>query len=797
MLSVTRDGEPSVRLPSTFLAYDSTRPYVDTMPRLAEELRSVGVEVATWEDPLEPGPIWGGPNGIRSSIDRAGLFLGEMTRGNGNVLFELGYAIGAGKHAFGLFDRSNTNAQRLVVLEDQAQIQYERRTEIQEYLQGVTLDAPPLIAQIDISEIRERQNGLFFLPSRAATDLGSAVLAACRDSMFRVATMDTNESEFLKLTSTVQALAESRVFVGILVREEVRQANASNAHTMLIAGIAAGLGKRYVLVAEENGKRYLDLGENLIWIRNEQSAASQLANWLKAVAKAEWENLARSSEVRPRDETSNLLHALSLGGPDARMDLALPEYFIQTPEYRQARNGDRNFFVGAKGSGKSAAYETLYSEFSRHSQDVLVAINPSEFEFPHLARIFDEVPYAHASYVYSSFWRFIFITEIVRAIREGFFDELLIDSASSSSRSVRGRTRRSEPKSPSYGEVLVNWIDENSDLLSLEFASRVTRVLDRVSGVEGSESERREKYEQLLQVARLYDIEQHIAAFASSRTIRLLIDDLDRNWDPGYESSLRLISSLLTAVQDLFSNLRPSLVPTVFIRADVDEQIRPVDTERGRRGLVTLQWTPALIEQLIGRRLAVRSGVSDANDRELWDLFFPERVEDERTSEYVTLRSLARPRHAIMLCQEAINAAQRAGRSEVTEDDVIVATAVTSETLLAEIEAEYRFRYPGVVQVALKLFGGQPFEATASDLHARFQDASQALEAGWIGECIAEPERLIEILYTVALVGVGAGDGQRVFVNDRPWSTASQMLRGDYRVVLHPAFRSYVLATDP
>ena len=73
-----------------------------------------------------------------------------------------------------------------------------------------------------------------------------------------------------------------------------------------------------------------------------------------------------------------------------------------------------------------------------------------------------------------------------------------------------------------------------------------------------------------------------------------------------------------------------------------------------------------MIEQLIGRRLAVRSGISDANDRELWAVFFPERVEEEPTSEYVTLRSLARPRHAITLCQEAINAAQRAGRSDVT-----------------------------------------------------------------------------------------------------------------------------------
>ena len=420
--------DEALGLPTTLLAYDSTLPYAEGMPLLADELESAGVEVIRWEEPVEPGPIWSGPTGVKARIDEAGFFLGEITRGNGNVLFELGYAIGSGKHAFGLFDLTNRNGQRLVILEDQAQIQYERRPEIHARLAGLQLAGPPLIEQLGAVGVREHPNGLFFLPSRSAGDLGSAVLTTARESMFRVATMDSDDSSFLKLSSVVESLAESRVFVGILMRDEVSGSEASNAHTMFIAGIAAGLGKRYVLVAEKNGKRFLDLGENLLWATGERSAVSQLSNWLQATAKTEWQKLARTSDIPFRERGENLLEGLSLGGPDARMDLTLPEYFVKTPEYRLARNGDRNFFVGAKGSGKSAAYEMLFDEFSGHSNDILVAINPSEFEFPHLARIFDDVPFAHANYVYSSFWRFILITEIVRSISDDFFDELLIDS---------------------------------------------------------------------------------------------------------------------------------------------------------------------------------------------------------------------------------------------------------------------------------------------------------------------------------------------------------------------------------
>ena len=253
-----------------------------------------------------------------------------------------------------------------------------------------------------------------------------------------------------------------------------------------------------------------------------------------------------------------------MGNRDARADFDLGAYFIETPEFKQAEAAQRHLFAGAKGSGKTANFEILQERLANRSL-VLLAIAPADFEFPRLASVFEEhLSLARWEFVYGSFWRFILYTEVLRAIQLKFLGHLI---------QYAGEGKE-------YAQVLLGWIDENQDLLGLDFVSRVDAVLDRIASTSlGDPESRREALEELLQSARMYRIDPQLREFSRQFEIRLLIDDLDRNWSPDNPSSARLIVTLLNEIHTLMTTQAGHLRPAIFLRRDVFRWLELNDPE--------------------------------------------------------------------------------------------------------------------------------------------------------------------------------------------------------------------------
>ncbi len=358
------------------------------MRLLASELRDGGREVLEWTEPAEAGFLF---ESVRGLIEEAAMTLAETTQGNPNVLFELGYAIGADKTTFQLVDSNVATPVTLPPLEPVAQIRYENRAAVQQYLDDVPVGDTTLYRQMGLRNVTEKPGALYVVPAPHAGDLNESILSLSHDSPLADGSIDLDDSDYTNLTSQAHAIAEAAAFVGVLVADDVKEASASNAQMMLYAGMAAGLGKRYVLLAQQPQRRLLDLGENLIAFTTESEASAAYRQWLRTTATDILTNPTPARTVTP----TGPLDGLFLGNLDARADFALPSYFIQTPEFQQARNGDRHLFVGSKGSGKTAIYETLSEEFSRR-QCIVVSIAPASFEFPRLAAVFEEhLSHAH------------------------------------------------------------------------------------------------------------------------------------------------------------------------------------------------------------------------------------------------------------------------------------------------------------------------------------------------------------------------------------------------------------------
>ena len=501
------------------------------MGRLAEELRESGREVFDWTEPVAAGFLF---ESVRGLIDTATITLAETTQGNANILFELGYAIGAGKTTFQLVDSNAATPLTLPPLEPVAQIRYENRAAIREYLDDAEIGHTTLHSQMGLGAVREKPGALYVVPARHAGDLNDAILSVSHQSPLADGSIDLDDSDYNNLTSQAHAIAEAAVFVGILVADDVKEASAPNAEMMLYAGVAAGLGKRYVLLAQQPQKRLLDLGENLINFESESEARAAYSEWIRGIAA---DILTNPTPVRTVTPTGPL-DGLFLGNLDARADFELPSYFIQTPEFQQARNGDRHLFVGSKGSGKTAMYETLSEEFGRR-QCIVVSIALASFEFPRLAAVFEEhLSHAHWEFVYGNFWRYVLVTAILRAVGDKFMSFLLREAGSISKR---------EPKSRNYAQFLLDWLEQNENLLALDFTTQVSTIAAKLNEVTGSEEERRTQYEDILQGVRMYEVQNHLRSLSkklklASSLMIWIVTDLP-------EMSHQRDSSLLCLVQ--------------------------------------------------------------------------------------------------------------------------------------------------------------------------------------------------------------------------------------------------------
>ena len=755
------------------------------MRRLAEELRDGGCDVAEWEDPVESGFLF---ESIRALIDAASITLAETTQGNANVLFELGYAIGADKTTFQLVDSNAANPLSLPPLEPVAQIHYESRADIRDYLGGVTIGRTTPYRQMGLGTASQKPGTLYVVPARRAGDLNEAILSISHDSPLDDRSIDHHDTDYDNLTSQAHAIAEAAVFVGLLVGDDVKSAWESNAQVMLYAGIAAGLGKRFVLLAQQPQKRLLDLGENLIAFESESEARAAYSEWLKRTATSILTNPPTARSVEP----AGPLDGLFLGNLDARADFDLSSYFIPTPEFQQARNSDRHLFVGSKGSGKTAIYEMLADELSSR-QCVVVSIAPASFEFPRLAAVFEEhLSHAHWMFVYGSFWRYVLVTEILRVVADGFMSFLLREAGSA----PQGNPFRPESKSQNYAQAIVDWLNHHEDLLAMDFTTRVSSIASRLSQVSGSDEARRSQYESLLQNARMYEIQGHLLEFSQKVEIHLLVDDLDRNWSPKNESSKRLIIALLSSIHDLMDNLGPTFKPRIFIRRDVYRWLLHDDPEIRRRDPAELVWTSESLERMIAARVKRRTRSSLDDPRELWNLIFPASIDGQTTAMFVTDRTLKQPRDAIQFCQQAAEAAQRAGRAAVAENDLRDAWEKTGEAILAQLEVEYRHTYPGISDLALSLMEWPTRTSWRDALRRLATSDAPAAKDGWPTNEGDRSLGLLEALYRIGVVGITGASGMRQYVESRSWEDVRPLLNEDSTIEIHPALWLYLGCSD-
>ena len=738
-----------------FMAYSSNKEIADRMTHLASELREAGHQVTTWDDIKDQGFIFGP---IQQCIDAADLTLAEITSANPNVLFELGYATGAARPSYPLFDESAGNALELKPLSIVRQIRYTSRKDVVQFLHEADRSVPVLADQMGLALEDGESGRLYFIPSQAGVDLNEAIWTLCADSPFEAKMIDSLDTEYDSLTSQAKSIARSDLVVTLLVNEDKKDYRSANAKAMLYAGLAHGLGKEIVVLVQDPLPQLLDLGDRAIRFESESDCALRFKGWLTRTASVRLKSAAPRRSVVRRPDTQ--FAQLFLGSLNARADFNLASYFLTTPEYHHAEAGKKYLFVGSRGSGKTANFEMLRDQFDGRNV-ALISIAPASFELPRLAGILDaQLPLAHWEFVYGSFWRFILITEILRVIRSDFLDHLLVQ-----------QDRR-------HAQELLSWMREREAQLSKDFGSRVEEVLSDVGRVTGDEQTRRDELARILHTVRLYDIEDQLQQFSHDIEIRLFIDDLDINWDPLNESANRLVLALLNEIQRLMASLS-NLKPAVFIRRDLFDWLEHNDSETLKRDPAFLEWDKESLENLVALRIRDGMGSSEADPSALWRLVFPRLTRGEPTQDFIISRTLMRPRDVIQFCQKSVESAQRAGREAVSEDDVFNSWDMCGELILAQAESDNRSGF--------QRFGDLTLAFMETPASQSWRDASALL-----AHKMSDPKEGLRLLYEINFLGIRTPGGNLWFSRDRAFAHVQAALGDDFEVSVHPAFRQYL-----
>ncbi len=758
--------------------------YIGSLPQL---------EVRTWEALGVGGRIL--IDAILEAIDGADLTIFDITALSSNVLFELGYAIGHGKQVWATFDQSDQSAKdtwkQFRTLTTLGYAPYANADDIRgAFLADMPHTRPTTIFEdlIEHTLPPASQSTLFYIPSAQETEPARQLTRFLhKDAQGRglsVTVTDPDEAAFYTLPWYARQIYNS---VGVVLHFGADWRVGSrlyNPRSAMIAGLAVGMGRQILMLAEEDYSDPLDYRDFLFVYPNIRSLLDHATTWTQAHLPSREEVL--TSRAEPTLRLGAELRSLRLGEPVAENEAdALSDYFIETANYVEVLRRGQTVFVGRKGTGKTANMIRAAEQLRADSRNLVVVIKPYGYELQGLLRLlrgFDERDLK--SYLIETLWKYLLYTEIAKAARDEFVKIPLA-------------ARSGTPQ-----QQLFDYVDDPRTNLTDDFAVRLEAAVTGLDFLESGSSlgeERRTISEQLHRGV-LREIRRRLSlALTEKRRVAVLVDNLDKAWDKSGELDqlARMILGLLVSVGRLGPELENGdrreplgLTLAVFLRSDIYRHVARVAREPDKIPVTTILWNnPDTLLRLIEQRY-VAGRERGTPGSELWERFFAPDVQGQGTKDYILSRILARPRDLVYFCNEAVTAAVNAGHTVVETTDIESAERIYSQFAFEAILVENGLSMAQVEDVLYE-FAGFSNRIPSSE-------AQQAIQRGGIS-----PERVETVLTRLrelSFLGVEVDEG-RFSYEDSPSAMARDdvlarklavRLGREVRLEIHPAFRPYL-----
>lgn len=734
---------------------------------------------ATWRDLPTSGRI------IFCEICKAMRFaetlVVDVTTLNFNLMFEIGFAVGLGVPLIPIRDTSYVLDQRefeeLGVLDTLGFVDFTNADGLVKLL-AERLPGEPF-HQVDAELAFD--SPLYVIPGPMSTDGDIRLMSAIKKSRTRFRTYDPTEAPRLSLAEAHRQVSRSIGVVAHLISPNRAGATVHNALCALVSGMAMAQQKIVLMLQEESVQQPIDYRDVVRAYDRPQHIVGLLEEPLLRIHE---EIQTRRSPGRPRP--TNVLQQIDLGDPAAENESSsLDDYFVETGQYIQAKQGHARLVIGRKGTGKTAIFYGIRNPLIGSPSRLVMDLRPEGYQFTKLREfVLARLTQGVQEHTMSAFWHLLLLTEMARKILVADRHFAMRDSE---------RFRRFEAVGGAYRGFSPQFEADFSQRLLTE----VDRIVDRVGGL--SPDEIGPRLTEHLFTGDVRRLEELVVDYLSEKEeVWLLVDNLDKGWPihGSTEEDILIVRALLEATRRLQGRLEDARIGfkcLVFLRTDIYAHLLRATPDKGKDTAISLTWEDAsLFEELVARRIEASTGLA-GDFRDVWGQLCDSFINVQDTFDYMVERTLMRPRDILVFLRRCVDIAINRGHDRIEVEDILIGERAYSEDVLIGIAyeiADTRREWSD----ALYAFQGSEPTLDRSEVLDKLRDVRSDLE-------IPELEEGIDLLMRFGFLGVAApGFSEPMYAHNlnlnmqRLWEP---IRRGRGVFVVHPAFREALGIANP
>ena len=668
---------------------------------------ALGCKIMDWIDlPIEGKVIF---CVICEAIRNARCVATDITGLNFNVLFELGFAIGAGKAIWPLVEGSADNRQ-YKTFDTLTTVGHSRYTNSKSIANKLSkkkpwtrrahLPTPSLMASKPTRTARQ----ILYLRGPSEDEASLRVEEMLENSGLNVITDDPSEVAFQPIS---WYLARLETCFAVLIELGGQTGHLESLHIAkcaLVAGVSVACGRRLLMLGEDGDRGPIDYRDLLRSYKNAAAAAAITNRWLAPLPGEirELEQIARADITSAPSQAVPLLKKIHVGDYVAENELSdLAAYFVETAEFEDALAGTFKVFVGRKGTGKSAVTHMAADRIRENGSNLVRIIAPKGYELTQILKLVREFDLSTRNRFVEGLWKYLLSTEALMAIWDDLKDKPPDASWSAAEASVRDQ------------------VSALPDLMNLSFASRIIQALQRQrQSIDENGRVSEATILGRLQSRELQNLRDVICGYLSSeqRELTLLLDDMVPGWESAEQRGelSALLLSMVTASRDLWRDWEYRMAragcraPSVllFLRSDIFASMLQESDEPDKVDHRTVYWEDAdALLNLLNMR--IEASLSEDLDGVLnWnDLLEPEFSYDAM-KQLIAGSILGRPRDIIYYFGRVFFNANRRRATRLAKRDFDAALRDYSEYALQALSAEWSPHIPDIADSLLEFWGG-------------------------------------------------------------------------------------------
>jgi hypothetical protein len=213
------------------------------------------------------------------------------------------------------------------------------------------------------------------------------------------------------------------------------------------------------------------------------------------------------------------LSKVDFGAPAAERDIerGLDEYFVESEAYSRVKAGAKRILIGGRGIGKSALFQVL-ARRERDRGSYVIELSPEDYSYELLTQTMasqDRGSWAKRG-AYAAAWKYLIYVLIMKEVS----------------------TRRIQLGMGAGGQIYRYIRDNHANQQASKLAALVS-YLKRMEGVKIGRYEAAVRARELERLYKLEEINHLLPALkevARRRRVIVLVDELDRGWDPSEDA---------------------------------------------------------------------------------------------------------------------------------------------------------------------------------------------------------------------------------------------------------------------